>query len=75
MTSTSSGVPSQEATRWLRSTVGQKRTPAFGAQAWPNGASGAWACAGAALGQGGEGEREGETLHARAAYAAPSAAG
>src|SRR5215210_7253849 len=45
VTSTSIGVPSHEGTRWARSAVGQNCTPARGAQAWPNGAGGAWACA------------------------------
>ena len=60
VTSTSSGVPSKLATRDARSVVGQKRTPSFGAHAWPNGAGAAWAVPGAST--------------ARAATAAASAA-
>ena len=41
MTSTSSGTPSKLATRSASPVVGQKRTPSFGAQAWPNGVGGA----------------------------------
>src|SRR4051794_41450385 len=40
-TSTSSGTPSKLATRAASDTVGQKRAPSAGAQAWPNGAGGA----------------------------------